>query len=159
MEDIWATQQREQNRRDTEKLLAERDRVRETTNIVDTEMAKYVAAYPGVKKVNSPEWEKVKKEYDFLIQIGDTDSKATELKALRAAFGSNTERLPERTASHRETAGDSSGSQGAGSGDRPVDIWNRVPKKYRAYYKDQVANGFKTLADVKADIPYMEANH
>lgn len=159
LEEIWSKQNREQTVRDTQKLMDERDRTRTTENIVDTETAKYIAAYPDVKKVNSSIWQKVKSEYDFLRQLGDSDSPATELKALRSALGGNPTRIPERTAERRETPGDASGSQGGGGGDRPVDIWNRVPKHLKAYYKDQVAQGFKTLEDVKKDIPYMAEKH
>lgn len=158
MEEIWSTQQRDQINRDLSKQLDERDQRRTTESFVATETEKYLAAHPGVKEVGSPEWKKVKDEYDFLVQMGDKDSKATELKALRAAFGKNVDRIPERTASRRETPSDTSGSQ-AGGGDRPVDLWNRVPKHLKPYYKDRVAQGFMTLEDVKKDIPYMSEKH
>jgi hypothetical protein len=158
MEEIWAKQQRELIQRDMRNQLEERDQVRSTESFVDTEMEKYISAYPGVKQVGSDEWKRVKNEYDFLIKMGDKDEKATELKALRAAFGPNTERIPKRTAALRETPADAAGSPGE-PGNRPVDIWNRVPKHLRAYYKDRVSNGFMTLEDVKKDIPYMTEQH
>ena len=155
MEDIWAQQNREQSRQDTEELLDTRDRKRESESFVDTETDKYLTANPDVRKSGTPDWEKVKGEYDFLIKMGDADSKATELKAMRAAFGANPTRIPERTASHRQTPGESSGSPGAGGG-RPVDIWNRITdKQLKSYYKDQVSKGYMTLADVEKNIPYM----
>jgi hypothetical protein len=158
LEEIWAKQNRELHQKDTADLIETRDRKRDTESFVETETDKYLVAHPDVRKVNTPDWQRVKDEYDFFTKMGDPNSKDTELKALRAAFGPNPTRIPERTASHRETVGESSGSQGT-SGDRPVDIWNRVPKQYRDYYKKQVADGFKTLADVKLDIPYMDNKH
>jgi hypothetical protein len=158
MEELWAKQNREQINRDMVQHIETRDRTRDTENVVETEMDKYVAAYPGIKDTGTPEWKRVKTEYDFFIKLGDKDNRATELKACRAAFGSNTEKIPERTASHRETPGDSSGAPGGG-GSRPVDIWNRVPKRFKSYYKSQVEQGFKTLKDVEADIPYMDDRH
>ncbi len=156
LEEIWATQNREQTRQDTAELIETRDQQRDTASFVDTQTEKYLNAHPDVRKPGSPDHDRVKTEYDFFRQMGDPDSKDTELKALRAAFGANPTRITERTAARRETAGESSGAQGAGGGDRPVDIWNRVPDWCKGYYKKQVEEGFKTLADVKADIPYME---
>lgn len=155
MEEIWSTQNREQTKRDTEELLDTRDRKRDTESFVDTEMTRYLTARPDVRKVGSADHTKVKEAYDYLIKMGDKDCKDTEVKALHAAFGASPERIPERTAARREVPGDASGSAGTGD-DRPVDIWNRVPQHLKAYYKKQVADGFKTMDDVKKDIPYME---
>jgi hypothetical protein len=155
-EEIWSNQQFERNQRGTEELLNARDKKRDTEGFVETETSRYLSAHPDVRKVDSPDWQKVKDEYDFKVRTGSPDSKETELQAMRAAFGANPERIPERTAARRETPGDASGSTGGGRGDRPVDIWNRVPDWCKSYYKKQVADGFKTLEDVKADIPYME---
>lgn len=154
-EEIWSNQQYERNQRGTEELLDARDKKRDTEGFVETEFTRYLTAHPDVRKPGSSDHQKVKDEYDFLIQTGDKDCKETELKAMRSAFGSSLERIPDRTAARRETPGDASGSTGGGRGDRPVDIWNRVPDQYKAYYKKQVSDGFKTLEDVKADIPYM----
>jgi hypothetical protein len=159
MEEIWAKQNREQIQRDMQAQISARDRFRDTESFTETEMEKYITAYPGVKEVGSHEWKRVKTEYDFLRKMGDEDCKGTELKALRAAFGQNTDRIPERTASRRETVQDASGSQGGGRDDRPVDIWNRVPKWCKPYYKKQVEDGYKTLEDVRKDLPYMDQKH
>lgn len=153
MEEVWATQNREVQKRDTQELIENRDRFNRVVDVVESETSKYLAAYPELQTVGTPDWTKLKREYDFLRSIGDDDSKTTELKAMRAAFGNST-RIPERTAALRETPRETSGAQGA-AGTRPVDIWNRVPKEYRDYYKKQVEDGFKTLDDVKKDIPYM----
>jgi len=155
MEEIWAKQQRDEIKREMEQDLEKRDRQRETERFIADETAKYIASYPDLRNTQSDTWRRVKQEYDFLVRTGDPDNKATELKALRAALG-NAERIQERTANRRETPTETSGSQAPGSGDRPVDIWNRVPKKYRPWYKQQVAEGRKTLEDVKKDIPYMD---
>lgn len=157
LEEIWATQNREQTRREIREDQDARDKKRDTESFVDTEFSRYLNARPDVRKVGSADHTKVKEEYSFLVdKMGEPDSKDTELKAMRAAFGASPERIPERTAARRETPGDASGSAGTG-GDRPVDIWNRVPKHLKAYYQKQVADGFKTMDDVKKDIPYMES--
>jgi len=155
MEEIWAKQQRAAYRRDTEDLLATRDRERATATTVETEIARYTANYPDVTTIGSPTWNKVKAEFDFCVQLGDDpNSKATEVKALRAALGSS-EKIRERTSTHRQTSSETSSSQGGGGGGRPVDIWNRVPRTHKAHYKRLVEEGYMTLEEVKKTIPYM----
>lgn len=154
MEDIWAKQLRNQTRRDTEELLTKRDAVREKDTLVSTETQKYIDAYPGVAKQGSDDWQKVKKEYDFLIKLGDEHSDATQLKALRAAFGSSERVVSRNRASEfRETASETASPGGGGS--RPVDIFNQIPQKYRAYYKGRYEEGQISLEDIKKDLPYM----
>jgi len=155
MEEIWSNQQRDQILRDAEKLLVERERKHTTESVVETETSKYIAAYPDLKEIGSVNWKRVKAEYDFLRKLGDPDNPVTELKALRAALGSNPDRIPERTASRRETTGETSGASGGGS-DRPVDIWNQVPPKYKAHYKRMVDEGQMDLEQVKKELPYMK---
>jgi hypothetical protein len=46
-----------------------------------------------------------------------------------------------------------------GGGDRNVDIMNRIPKHLRAYYKDQLERGWKSMDEVKRELPYMKARH
>jgi hypothetical protein len=159
LEEIWAKQLREQTRLDTAELIDTRDRKRDTESFVDTETVRYLDAHPDVRTVGSSDWKAVKDEFDFFTKMGDPENKATELKALRAAFGSNPTRIPERTASHRETPADSSGSPGTGGGDRNVDIMNRIPKNLRPYYRDQLERGWKTMDEVKRELKYMKHAH
>jgi hypothetical protein len=154
MEEIWAKQVRAETRRELREELDERDRTRDAESFTDTEIAKYIAAHPEVKEVGSPTWKRVKEEYDFLIRVGDKDDRKTELKALRSALGGNAEKHPQRTAALREAANETSGQQQGG--ERPVDIWNQVPEKYRSYYKGRVNDGSMSLEQVKKDIPYMK---
>ncbi len=155
MEQIWADQNHAKTMRDTESLINDRDARRTVETTVDTEYDKYTAAFPDLKDTKSDIWGKVKAEYDYLIKLGDKDNRTTELKALRSALGSN-ERIQERTADLRQTPQGGAAS-GSTSGDRPVDLWNRVPKHLKSYYKYQVEQGYMNLDDVKKDIPYMKA--
>jgi hypothetical protein len=157
LEEIWSTQQRSAIRRDTEELLDKRDRDRTAINVVETETQKYHEAYPDITDVKSDAWAKVKSEYDFLVKIGNPDSKATELMALRSALGNPT-RVRERTSQLRETPKETSSGVGdpGGRGERPVDIFNQIPLKYRAYTKDRYDTGQITLEDIKKDLPYMK---
>jgi hypothetical protein len=153
-EEIWATQQRNAHRRDTEELLSARDKQRDATNIVEDQTKKFIEANPDVLVEGSSIWKKVKTEYDFYTSVGDPHNKTTELKALRSALGNPT-RIRERTADLRETLGETSGSTGE-HGSRPVDIWNRVPEKYRSYHKGKVDRREMTLKEVEDLIPYMQ---
>jgi len=157
MEEIWAKQQREAIVRETEERFERRERERSTKTFVETQTAKYVENFPDVKKVGSPTWSRVKEEYDFLINTGEKDSKATELKALRAALG-NADKIAERTSSYRQTSSETTSPQTGGTA-RPVDIWNQVPKSRKAHYKRMVEEGYMTLEDVKKDIPYMSTTN
>ena len=152
LETIWADQNHAKTLRDTEAMINRRDADRTVELTVDGEYDKYVAAYPDLKNEKSAIWGKVKKEYDFMVRMGHAGDKKTELTALRSALGSH-ERIPERTAELRETPAEIAGTPGGGT--RPVDIWNRVPKSHKAYYKTQVEKGIMTLEDVKKTIPYM----
>jgi hypothetical protein len=156
MEEIWATQQRNIQRKDLEELLDTRDKQRESVTRVSSETQKYIDAYPGVSDQNSEEWRKVKKEYDYLISLGDEHNDATQLKALRAAFGpSDRARPKERTAERREAVSETA-TPGSSSGARPVDIFNQIPQKYRAYTKSRYEEGQISLEEIEKDLPYMK---
>ena len=88
MEEMWAKQNREQHRRDTAELLDTRDRKNVIESTIEIDTAKYIAAYPDVRTIGSPNWQRVKDEFDFLQKMGDPNDATTELKALRAVFGS-----------------------------------------------------------------------
>jgi hypothetical protein len=157
MEEIWSTQQRTAIRRDTEEILDRREQQRTSTDTIETETAKYHETYPDISDVKSDNWSKIKREYDFLVKIGNPDSKATELMAMRSALGNPT-RVRERTSDLRETTRETSSGTGApvAHGERPVDIFNQIPTKYRAYTKDRYDQGQITLEEIKKDIPYMK---
>jgi hypothetical protein len=156
MEEIWATQNRSIQKSDVEDLLESRDRTREVVTRVSSETQKYIDAYPDITKQDSDEWRKVKREYDYLVGLGDSHNDATQLKALRAAFGpADRARPKDRTAQLRETVSETS-SAGGGSGARPVDIFNQIPLKYRSYTKARYEEGSLSLAEIEKDLPYMK---
>jgi hypothetical protein len=157
MEEIWSTQNRASIRRDTEEMLDKREQQRSAANTIETETQKYHETYPDITDVKSDNWSKVKKEYDFLVGIGNPDTKGTELMALRSALGSST-RVRERTSDLRETSGEMSGGTSApvARGERPVDIFNQIPAKYRPYTKERYDQGQITLEEIKKDLPYMK---
>lgn len=159
METLWSNQERDKTKREMSTMLDERDSRRTAATLVETDTSKYLANHPDIRTVGTSEWNKLKGEYDYLIQLGHKDNKTTELAAMRAAFGPP-DRIRESSASRRQAVSETSSAQaGEGvGGDRPVDIWNRVPKYLREPYKKMVADGFKTLEDVKKEIPYMKAH-
>ena len=153
MEQIWSDQNHARTLRDTEALMNRRDGERTIASTVDVEYDKYVAAFPSLDDKASADWGKVKTEYDYLVnRLGHPATKTTELAALRSALGRN-DRIQEHTAELRETARGTGGGEAGGK--RPGDIWNRVPKHMRVGLKKLVSDGYRTLADVEKDIPYM----
>jgi hypothetical protein len=158
MEEIWAKQVAYQAACAADERVEARDRARTTEDVVRTDTAKYIESHPDIKTIGTPDWNKLKSEYDYLVDsLGYPDNKATELAAMRAAFGPP-DRIKESTARRRQASAETTSSQagaGGGGGDRPVDIWNRVPKHLREPLKAMVASGDRTLEDIKKDIPYM----
>lgn len=152
MEEIWARQQREMGTRETLSAIDARENKRTVESRVETGKSQYMEAFPDLLNRDSETWKRVKREYDFLIKVGDADNPTTELKALRAALGP-VERIRERTSRLRETPRET-GSHGSGGG-RPVDIFNRIPVKYRSHYKRMYEEGRMKLADIEKDLKYM----
>lgn len=159
MDETLAEYQHNKTMRGVDERMDARDQKRDTANVVQIDTAKYLDAHPDIRTVGTSDWNRLKSEYDYLIGLGHKDNKITELAAMRAAFGS-AERIRESTASRRQTSGEMASTQSGtpAGGDRPVDIWNRVPKHLREAFKKMVSDGVMTLEDVKKDIPYMKAH-
>jgi len=155
MEQMWSDQERAKTLRETGAMLDQREIARSTTSVVETDTAKYLASHPDIRTVGTSDWNRLKGEYDFLRSVGDPDNKTTELKAMRAAFGSP-DRVRESSSSRRQAVSETATSQGgSGSDGRSANIWTKVPSHIRPALKEMVANGTRTLEDIKADLPYM----
>jgi hypothetical protein len=158
-EEIWSKQQIDRTARVVDERMEAHDRKRDTGNIVQTDTAKYLTNHPDIRTQGTPDWTLLKDKYDYLISLGYKDNKTTELAAMSAAFGPP-DPIRESTASRRQASAETSSAQAGAheGGDRPVDIWNRVPKHLREPFKKMVADGVMTLEGVKKDIPYMKAH-
>lgn len=155
MEEFWANQQREVHNEDTEKIVRAHAKQESSASLVVTETQRYMDNYPEVSKEGSPIWNKAKKEYDFLIKLGDEPNKTTELKALRAALGSST-RIKEHTQALRETVNETSSNTSGGGTGRHGDIFDKMPTKYRNYNRERYKNGQVNLETLEKELPYMK---
>lgn len=157
--EIWSRQQRELAVQEADARAEQREKQREAERAVGSEYERYLAAHPDLHDKTSEAWRRVKREYDYLKRLGDPDNATTELKALRAALGP-VDRIRERTSRLRETGSDggsrASGGEPNRDASRNVDIFNRIPHKYRGYYKGRYENGTMTLKEIEKDLPYMK---
>lgn len=155
MEEIWAKQNRESLLREVDATYSKRLEEQSQKARVDAELQKYIDARPTISQRGSEDWIRVKQEFDYLVQLGDPPDSRTELKAARAAFGP-AERVREHTTARRPTHAETSSPRGQNTEPRNVDIFNRIPKSLREYYRFEYENGRKTIDEIKRELPYME---
>lgn len=153
----------EQRERDLEKRMdkkyEEREKEMRQEQQIESRLAAYTSRIPELADKNSEAFKKVEKAFQELVADGSpADSKATEVAALRVAFGPP-EKLPDRTSEKRDTHQETGGSAGSEDGMRPVDAANKVPKAYREHYKWMVENGYYSGWDdpkLLKEIEYMK---
>jgi hypothetical protein len=153
MEEVWSNQRDDTLREEFAVEMGRREREQSVGARVKGDTQQYIDTFPEVRRQGSDEWNRVKREFDYLVSIGEAGDDTTQLKALRAALGP-AERVPDRTAERRETP--RGAHSPGGPGRRPVDIFNKIPQKYRSYYKDRYENGQIDLATIEKDLPYMK---
>ena len=127
---------------------------------VDSDISRYVALTPDVMVQGSETREKVAKEYNFLVSLGDPKTPETELKAMRAALGP-IESLElahsgtTRHETHRET-GDAGGSGGKPGGKKFEDT---LSQREKAHYQKGIDSGrYKGWDEVKAELAFANPN-
>ena len=120
---------------------AVREAVSETTGNqrLQAQVDSYTAAIPEVAQTGSEARKKVEKEYQYLTGLGHPQSVATEVAALRAAFGPADLIRSGKPAqeTHQETGGSDESDDG-GSSDGPPKGLSRDAKKH---YGDQIDRG------------------
>jgi hypothetical protein len=106
---------------------------------VEQVIDRYADAIPAVLTEGSAERERLVREYQYLIEHGHPENKATQLAALRAAFGP-VEKLQTKHAESRETHMESGGSGGR---DDTTDDADGPPKNLtagqKAFYADAIS--------------------
>jgi hypothetical protein len=134
------------SRKVTEKAVAaarETTQTEQTVGRIENELARYEAVIPAAKDTNSPEFKRIKAEFDYLVSIGLPKTKQTELAAARNVFGKidALEAAARNTGSREHDAGDHGGGAGSDGGGEGS-VWKGVPADHRAYYREQIAKGF-----------------
>jgi hypothetical protein len=116
---------------------------------VTSDIARYVAVKPELKDRGSADFQKVAAEYQFLVGLGDPPTLATELKAIRAAFGAveTIEQAAKGRPSHdsHQEHGAGGGSAGPKGGKGTL----KLSERERAHYEPKVGPG-KMYPDWKA---------
>lgn len=115
--------------------LEERLSANQSQTRVQTELDKYVAAYPGLNENGHPDRERANREYAYLISIGQPKGPATELAACRAVFGP-TDKVRETTRQSRERHVETGGA-GSPPGDDGSASWQK------GLTRDQISYGSK----------------
>lgn len=124
-----------------EKRLQERDAQHAKDSAIEARIASYTTRIPDLADKESADFKKVEKAFQELVAMGSpSDSKATEVAALRIAFGPP-EKLPDRTAALRETHEETGGS-GVGSDKGSDDPKEKVPAYYRGHYQNLINEGY-----------------
>ena len=118
---------------------------------VENEIDRYVALKPDISKEGTETRNKIKREFKFLVKMGDSaTSMATELKAIRAVLGP-IEALElagsGKTShdSHEETGGEGGGGEGGGK-----KFEDSLSDRKRKYYQGMIDKGlYKDWKEVK----------
>jgi hypothetical protein len=111
---------------------------------VQSELARYRDAMPGLLDDASPVRERARREMSYLMSHGLPDSAETEVAALRAAFGAiesveRSKRTDAGGSTHEEVGGGDRGGddKSGGTGGWPKDM----PARNRQYYEQKIAAG------------------
>lgn len=96
----------------TQQSVAQQLNLTQSQARIQTDIDRYLERMPDLAQKSGANWDRVAREYRYLTGIGAPHGAATELAALRSAFGP-AERIPEKT---RETRERSEESLGSGSG-------------------------------------------
>lgn len=119
---------------------------REREGLVTRELDEYRGLIPAAWETGSKERAKVEAEYRYLVgKLGYPDSKATEVAALRAAFGDpeliKASRSTGRSGpaeTHSEVGGAERGEGGKSDADSPP---KGLAASHKAYYEKQIQRG------------------
>ncbi len=127
---------------------------------VDSDIGRYVALEPDVLIPGSEIRDKVAKEFNYFVSLGDPKTPETELKAMRAALGPIDQLELARSGitqhdTHRETGG--GGPGGKPKGDKENPLVAKLTTRQREYYEGQIKAGqYKNWKDVEATLKFAD---
>ena len=155
----WRGQERKAITREVVKEVRTEISQRQRDEITGTALAEYRELVPAAWEPGSKERGKVAKEYAALVKIGFAEDKATEVAAMRAAFG-DPETIRESRATgrrgpgetHVETGGGEKPGAGAGGDDGPP---KGLDAKKVTYYQKQIDKGiYPDWKAVRTELAY-----
>ena len=127
---------------------------------VDSDISRYTALEPEILVDGSDIREKIAKEFNFLVSMGDPKTPETELKALRAALGPIDQLELARSGrtvrdTHMET-----GDGGDRGGKKPgKNFQDALSAREKAHYQKGIDAGrYKNWDEVKAELQHANPN-
>lgn len=151
MEALWETQIEKKIERRVDAKTTKAASEGAVAANTQAELARYIEAFPELADTDSDLRAKVQDEFDFLVRLGDDpDSRATELKAVRAALGPVTGNKGRRK--EPEASEETGGAQGGRKGEPQGDGWSKgLTPKMKAHYQKLINQGlYKGEAGKKA---------
>ena len=155
-EAVWDRQQDARTERLAREAAAAELKNTKLTQTIDEKIGDYSELAPKAFQEGTAERQRVKKQYDYLIGIGQPATKSTELAALSLALGDiDGLRAAARGSMKRETFEDVGGGDSGGSGEGsnadgpPKDL--KLTARERTYYQQKIDRGiykdWKAVAD------------
>ena len=155
-EGVWDRQQDARTQRLAREAAADVLKTTKLTATIEDRIGDYSELAPKAFQEGTAERQRVKKQFDYLISIGQPATKSTELAALSLALGDiDGLRAAARGSVKRETfedvgGGDSGGTGEGSTGDGPPKGMNLTARE-RSYYQQKIDRGiykdWKAVAD------------
>jgi hypothetical protein len=132
---------------------------------VDSEIARYTAVAPEILDDAHETRQRIKEEYQYLVKtLGDPDSVATQLKAIRAVLGPVEKLERSRNArpsfeSHQDTGGGSGAPSGGKKDSSKPLSYDDLSAREKAHYDKLITRGiYKDKAAVNEELQFANAN-
>jgi len=161
-DDIWEQQRQRETEQLIDQTVASRLTEHEQTTRVVSDINAYKELVPDLMNDASDDRAKVRREYDYLVSIGQPKGKTTELVALKQVYGP-VENLRARLKSN---SGSYEHHEDAGGGHAGYPASQQQPKDgapaelsaaQRAYYGDLIQKGmYKDWAAVKEELKFAD---
>lgn len=156
---LWDAQQAREVKEAIDSRVDQELTARQLKATIERDIGDYSEIAPNAFVAGTPEHTKVKKQYDYLVSIGQPATKATELTALNLALGSlDALKAASRVKQPRETHEDE-----GGDGEPPVDSSAsdklqklKIPARLKAHYKALVDKGIMTPEAVDAELKHYD---
>jgi len=157
-DNIWDKQLLEQAKKAGREAASQEVTVKRTTERVEEELRRYRAVVPNAWKEGTEERTKLTEEFQYLVGTGSPgESKATELAAMRAAFGP-VEKLGKVRSTPAVDADDSTAGGGEAGEKGKKDPVKVLDARQRAYYQKGIEQGrYKSWDAVREELSFKKA--
>lgn len=128
-----------------------------TKDTVGTSLERYKTALPELMEHGSEIRKKVEREYQFLTELGDPPSLATQLKAVRAALGDI--ETVERSVKAKQSTQRDTHVETTSTTNRPLtqknDPWKGLSEAQKEYYQKGLKNGqYKNMKEIEDELKF-----